>query len=63
MPVNKHGSVKNFTHPFDSLGSDFIWDFEKLPFPSHLGKFSQKIRNISTKMHEIGNIKAIMNWE
>ena len=39
--------------------SDFIWDFRKLPFPSHLGKYFIKIRKISAKIHEIGKIKAI----
>ena len=24
-------------------GSDFIWDFGKLPFPEHLGKYFIKI--------------------
>ena len=41
--------------------SDFIWDFGKLPFPSHLGKY---IINIGkkvqcTKIREIGKIKSI----
>ena len=39
--------------------SDFIWDFGKLPFPSYLGKYVIKIGKISTKIHEIGKIKAI----
>ena len=39
--------------------SDLIWDFGKLPFTSHLGKFIIKIGKISTKIHEIGKIKAI----
>ena len=39
--------------------SDFIWDYGKLPFPSHLGKCIIKIGKISTKKHEIGKIKAI----
>ena len=39
--------------------SDFIWDFGKLPFPSHLGKYIIKNGKISTKIHEIGKIKAI----
>ena len=39
--------------------SDFICDFGKLPFPSHLGKYIIKIGKISTKIHEIGQIKAI----
>ena len=38
---------------------DFIWDYGKLPFPSHLGKYTIKIGKISTKIHEIGKIKAI----
>ena len=38
--------------------SDFIWDFVKLPFLSHLGKYIIKIVEISTKIHEIGKIKA-----
>ena len=41
------------------VGSDFIWNFRKLPFPSHLGKHFTKIGKISAKMHEIGKIKAI----
>ena len=45
------------------VASDFIWDFRKLPFPSHLGKYYIKIGNISTKIHEIGKIKAILDWE
>ena len=40
-------------------GSDFIWDFGKLPFPSHLGKYFIKIGKIRAKIHEIGKIKAI----
>ena len=39
--------------------SDFIWDFGKLPFPSHLGKYFIKSGKISAKIHEIGKIKAI----
>ena len=39
--------------------SDFIWDFGKLPLPEHLGKYFIKIGKISTKLHEIGKIKAI----
>ena len=41
------------------IGSDFIWDFRKLPFPSHLGKYFNKIGKIRAKIHEIGKIKAI----
>ena len=43
----------------DPEGSDFIWDFVKLPFPSYLGKYIIKIGKISAKIHEIGKIKAI----
>ena len=43
--------------------SDFIWDFGKLPFPSHLGKYIIKIRKRGTKIHEIGKIKAIFGLE
>ena len=39
--------------------SDFIWDFGKLPFPTHLGKYFIKIGKIRAKTHEIGKIKAI----
>ena len=39
--------------------SEFIWDFGKLLFPSHLGKYIIKnVITISTKIHEIGK-KAI----
>ena len=40
-------------------GSDFIWDFGKLPFPTHLGKYFIKIGKIRAKIHEIEKIKAI----
>ena len=43
--------------------SDFIWDFRKLPFPSHLGKYFIKIGKISAEIHEIGKIKAIFGLE
>ena len=39
--------------------SDFIWDFGKLPFPTHLGKYFIKIGKIRAKIHGIGKIKAI----
>ena len=39
--------------------SDFIWDFGKLPFPTHLGKYFIKIGKIRAKIHKIGKIKAI----
>ena len=31
-----------------------IWDFRKLPFPSHLGKYFITTGKISAKIHEIG---------
>ena len=40
-------------------GSDFIWDFRKLPFTSDLVKYFIKIGKISAKIHEIGEMKAI----
>ena len=45
------------SHPKHMLWvlSDFIWDFGKLPFPSHLGKYIIKIGKISTKQ--------TWNWE
>ena len=46
-----------------SSGSDFIWDFGKLPFPTHLGKYFIKIGKIRAKIHEIGKIKAIFGLE
>ena len=42
--------------------SEFIWDFGKLPFPSHLGKYFNEIGKISAKIHEIGKIKAIFGF-
>ena len=45
--------IFNFLHY-----SDFIWDFGKLPFPTHLGKYFIKIGKIRAKIHEIGKIKA-----
>ena len=33
---------------------DLIWDFRKLPFPSHLGKYFNTTGKISAKIHEIG---------
>ena len=42
-----------------STCSDFIWDFGKIPFPTHLGKYFIKIGKIRAKIHEIGKIKAI----
>ena len=45
---------------YNAQVSDFIWDFRKLPFLSHLGKCFIKIGIISAKIHEIGKIKAIL---
>ena len=42
--------------------NDFIWDLGKLPFPSHSGKYIINIWNITTKIHEIGKIKAIFGF-
>ena len=44
---------------YNSGCSDFIWEFGKLPFPTHLGKYFIKIGKIRAKIHEIGKIKAI----
>ena len=44
-------------------GNDFLGDFGKLPFPSHLGKYIIKFGKISNKIHEIWKIKAILDWE
>ena len=38
---------------------DFILDFRKLPFPSHLENILLKLGKISAKIHEIGKIKVI----
>ena len=43
--------------------SDFIWDFGKLPFLYYLGNYIIKIEKVSTKIHEIGKIKAILDWK
>ena len=42
-----------------SVCSKLIWNFGKLRFPKHLGKYFIKIGRISAKIHEIGIIKAI----
>ena len=34
--------------------SDFIWDFGKLPFPTHLGKYFIKIGKIRAKNMKLG---------
>ena len=46
-------------YKYCTSGSDFIWHFGKLPFPTHLGKYFIKIGKIRAKIHEIGKIKAI----
>ena len=43
-----------------SILSAFIWDFEKVPFPQHFGKYFIKIREKSAKIHGIGKIEAIL---
>ena len=40
-------------------GSDFLGDFGKLTFHEHLEKYFIKIGKISSKIHEIGKLKAI----
>ena len=40
--------------------SDFIWDFGKLPFPLHLGKFFKELGKKIPKIHKIGKIKTIL---
>ena len=45
-------------HPI-YMTSDFISDFRKITFSSHVGIFFIKIGKISAKIHEIGEIKAI----
>ena len=52
-----HSTTRNV--PYVHRGSDFIWDFRKLPFSSHLGKYFITIGKISAKIHEIGKIKTI----
>ena len=59
QPAHLHNLISTFVnHPIES-SSDFIWDFGKLPFPTHLGKYFIKIGKIRAKIHEIGKIKAI----
>ena len=52
--------VYNHNHAVTVIASDFIWDFGKLPFPTHLGKYFIKIGKIRAKIHETGKIKAII---
>ena len=54
--LHMHVCMSAYSTP---VPSDFIWDFRKLPFPSHLGKYFIKIGKISAKIHEIGKIKVI----
>ena len=37
----------------------FIWDFGKLPFTEHLGKYFIQNGKLSAKIYEIGKIKAM----
>ena len=62
MLVPKH-LVKYMRVSIGYLCSDLIWDFKKLPFPSHLGKYFIKIGKISAKIHEYGKIKTIFELE
>ena len=61
MNNNRHTSnvSSERSHLKQNPASDFIWDFGKLPFPTHLGKYFIKIGKIRAKIHEIGKIKAI----
>ena len=60
MKIEKLGKSGNLLKWIkDFLTSDFIWDFGKLPFPTHLGKYFIIIGKIRAKIHEIGKIKAI----
>ena len=52
-------AAKRMTIDEVHMTSDFIWDFGKLPFPTHLGKYFIKIGKIRAKKLEIGKIKAI----
>ena len=55
----EHSAILSTFIKLPFVFSDFIWDFRKLLFPSHLGKYFIKIGKISAKIHEIGKIKAI----
>ena len=50
-------------YPNWCYNSDFIWDFMKLPFPSHLGKYFIKIGKISDKTLEMGKYREFWGWE
>ena len=45
------------------LFSDFIWDFGKLPFPVHLGKFSKILGKKSPKYTKLGKYRPFFDWE
>ena len=47
-------SIDIYFIPRSEMSSDFIWDFGKLPFPSHLGKYIIKNGKISTKYMKLG---------
>ena len=59
LPVKSQKILANSINFKIYIYSGFIWDFGKLPFPSHLGKYIIKNGKISTKIQEIGKIKAI----
>ena len=44
--------------------SDLIWEFRKLPVPSHLGKYFIKIWKTSAKIHETEkiNLRPFLDW-
>ena len=52
-------SVSFFVLSFKNMFSDFIWDFGKLPFPSHLGNFFNDFGEKIPKIHKIGKIQTI----
>ena len=59
VDIEKNSRIQNMQNYLFPACSDFIWDFGKLPFPTHLGKYFIKSGKIRAKIHEIGKIKAI----
>ena len=59
MKTNLHTHLLYPRNKILLKASDFIWDFGKLPFLTHLGKYFIRIGKIRAKIHEIGKIKAI----
>ena len=47
-------SDKKYLASLDSWASDFIWDFRKLPFTSHLGIFLLKLGKLVLKYMKLG---------